>query len=376
MRIGILANTFEPVFGEAAGGHIHFIEVAKRWHDVDLVVFAPAEAHETMARELPRARFVTMPSTDLKTGSSQIRNLSRVLLGLCRWKELRACDALIASSHFLPDVVPAFAARGGARTVVCIHHILGALPKSQRGRAANAVSLTFQMLSLALLRRFGRLVVANHPETLSALGLCPPRIRVVQMRHGVDHLEPAPAELPISSDALYLGRLVPSKNPEDALEAWAKVVGAFPSARLVIAGGGAQLYVETLRRRVQELGIDHAVAFLGRVSNQQREALYAGTRIFLFPSKEEGWGIALAEAMAHGLPCVTYDLPAFRRDFVGGRMVVPEGNVNQFASAVIEVLGDRYLHARLASEARELARGFRWEEAARVEIEALTLAAT
>jgi glycosyltransferase involved in cell wall biosynthesis len=374
LRAGILANTFETVFGQAAGGHVHFIEVAKRWADVDLTVFAPVEARETIARELPRAHFVTMPSSDFGTRSPQIRNLSRVVLGVLRRRELRACDVLLASSHFLPDVLPAFVAKG-SRTVVCIHHLLRGPRERQGNDFANAISLVFQGIALAIVRRWGRVVVANHPEELTKLGLGLPRTHVLRMRHGVDHLRSTVPEQPTRFDAMYLGRLVPTKNPEDALTAWATATRAFPAARLAIAGAGDPAYVERLQRRAEALGIAKSVSFLGPVSNAERAALYAGARMFLFPSKEEGWGIVLAEAMSRGLPCVTYDLPAFRRDFVRGRTVVPLGRVDLFASAIVEILADDERRARLGAEASELAKTFRWDEAAAVELEALRLAA-
>ncbi len=374
-RIGVLANTFEPVFGEKAGGHVHFIEVVKRWRNVDVVIFAPEEARSTMSRELPQTRFVPMPSTDLRTNVAQIRNLFRALLGLTKISEMRRCDAILATSHFLPDLAPAFAARP-RNVVVCIHHVLHGVKKRGGNLIANVVSLSFQELSFWLVRRFARAVIANDPAAVQATGISSETVRFFQMRHGIEHVSQVEAVPKVSDvSALYLGRLVPSKGIGDLLRAWKIVIERFPTATLLIAGHASATYAAELRGEATALGIEERVRFFGGFSDADKIALLASARVFAFPSKEEGWGIVLAEAMSQGLPCVTYDLPTFRRDFVRGRLAAPIGDVFAFAQLLIRLFDDDDLRRRMGADARTLAQTFSWDEAARIELEALTFAA-
>ena len=373
-RVAILANTFEPVFGGTAGGHIHFIEVVRRWPNVEIVVFAPEEARATMSRELPKAKFVAMPSSDLHTNIPQVRNLVRVVLGLTRLSEIRRCDVVLATSHFLPDLAPAFAARP-RNVVVCIHHVLSREPGREENFVARYVSLTFQALAFFLVRKLARAVVVNDPAAAQAAGIRNNAIRVFQMRHGIEHVSQVASAANAGFSIVYVGRLVPSKGIDDLLRAWKIVSARFPTATLAIAGQASATFATELRNLAATLGITERVRFLGWLSDDDKIALLSTARVFAFPSKEEGWGIVLAEAMAQGLPCVTYDLPAFRRDFTRGRLIAPLGNIESFAQHLMDLLSEEQFRLRMGAEARALAQTFSWDDAARVEFDALSFAA-
>jgi glycosyltransferase involved in cell wall biosynthesis len=370
VKIGILANTFESEFGGLAGGHVHFIEVAKRWKNVDVCVFGPEIARATIARELPAATFVAMPAGDGTIGNKQLRNLYRTLAGLARRRELRACDALIASSHFLPDVVPALMS-SPRRTVVSIHHIL-TQPSVRAGLyLPNAITATFQSAAFYLIRTFAAAVLVYARDIADQVGVDGRRTRVFLMSNGANSpLEPE-VRTEAASGAIYLGRLVPTKGIEDILRAWALATPHADGSLLTIAGAAAPEYRADLERLARELGIASSVRFLGNVSESEKSRLLHSARVFAFASKEEGWGIVLAEAMRHGLPCLTYDLPAYRGIFTRGRISVAVGDIHAFADYLRRFLTDDIFARNIASEAIELASSFTWEHAARLEAEAL-----
>jgi glycosyltransferase involved in cell wall biosynthesis len=376
MRVGLLANTFESSIGSVAGGHVHFLEVAKRWPEIDVVVFAPELARGTIVSQLPRATFVSMPSADAFVGNKQIRYLLRTLLALGRREAIRSCDAVLATSHFLPDLVPAMYARRG-RWLVCIPHVLDSPSVRAGARIPNTITALFQSLSLALIARFAPGVLLNDDATADAIGIDRHRTDVTVMTHGIEHLLTDPAPLSNTEDidtrpgALYVGRLVPTKGVDDLIDAWRDVARALPDARLTIAGGGDAAYVASLVERVERAGLTHAIQFAGRVSDARKAALLRDARVFVFPSKEEGWGISIAEAMAFGVPCVTYDLPAYQNVFTRGRIAAPVGDTHALASLVTRLLTVERERLELGSAARELAQSFSWQAAADIERRAL-----
>ena len=79
---------------------------------------------------------------------------------------------------------------------------------------------------------------------------------------------------------------------------------------------------------------------LGRVSERDATALYVGADLFVFPSRHEGFGIPVLEAMAQGTPVVCSDIPVFRE--VGGDAArfVPVDDVAALADTIGSVLGD------------------------------------
>jgi glycosyltransferase involved in cell wall biosynthesis len=103
-----------------------------------------------------------------------------------------------------------------------------------------------------------------------------------------------------------------------------------------------------------------AVNVLGRVSVEEQVALFDSHDVYVFPSISEGFGLALLEAMANGMPAVTAPT-GFGADFVEHEktgMVVPP---DAFAGAVRKLLDDPGLARRIAAEGRDLARTFTTE---------------
>jgi glycosyltransferase involved in cell wall biosynthesis len=154
--------------------------------------------------------------------------------------------------------------------------------------------------------------------------------------------------------ALVVGRLVPQKGHRYAIEAMPEVLTTFPAARLAIAGSGyLRGELEALARR---LGVEGQVQFLGRRADVP--ALAAASDLFVFPSLFEGFGCALAEAMAAGKPSVASRLPALEEVTDGGRVarLVAARSPAALADAVVQLAKDPAGAARLGQEAMAWAR--------------------
>ena len=371
MTIGILVNTFEADVGGLAGGHVHVIEIAKRWPESDLRIFAPSVARAIFERELPAAKIIAMPSGERFFRNRQLRNLYRTLAGIGRRRELRKCEVLIATSHFLPDVVPALMALPG-RTIVAIHHIL-TKPQNRAGsKLANVISTVFESLAFVLTRTFAAAVFVYTQEVAAELFIDRRRTRIFIMSNGAN----APAETATAAEtrrqgAMYLGRIEPTKGVDDVLRAWALLANRGVRSQLTLAGRAAPEYLRHVKDLARQLGIEETISFVGAVSDVEKSRLLHATRVFAFASKEEGWGLVLAEAMCHGAPCLTYDLPAFRDVFVQGRVCVPVGDIDAFADCLALFLTDDAYQQRFASEALESGPAFSWERAAELEFAAL-----
>jgi glycosyltransferase involved in cell wall biosynthesis len=102
--------------------------------------------------------------------------------------------------------------------------------------------------------------------------------------------------------AFYVGRLVYEKGLHVLLDAWPRVMAAFPRARLLIAGTGA--YMDTLKSRAWALGIAADVVFTGFIADDERDKLYHVADLATFPSLYEPFGIVALEAMAARCPVV------------------------------------------------------------------------
>lgn len=103
---------------------------------------------------------------------------------------------------------------------------------------------------------------------------------------------------------LFLSRLDPKKNVEGLLRAYSSCSKAFPDTRLVIAGDGETGYLADLKKLAGDLGLTDRVVWLGHVEGEQKAAALAAAQVFVLPSFSENFGIAAAEALMAGLPCV------------------------------------------------------------------------
>lgn len=139
---------------------------------------------------------------------------------------------------------------------------------------------------------------AEHLERL-ALGV---PVRVIP--NGIDvpsgAANPNPADL---KTALFLGRLYPVKGLPSLLEAWMRLRPR--GWRLQIAGPDEAGHRASLEQLVRNAGLGDVVTFSGPLDDDARRAAFFGADLFVLPSHSESFGMAVAEALAHGLPVLT-----------------------------------------------------------------------
>jgi glycosyltransferase involved in cell wall biosynthesis len=154
-----------------------------------------------------------------------------------------------------------------------------------------------------VLRSAAMYMVTSKPEchNVRRLGLNQP---VAIVPNGVD--VPAHLEARRSADVrtlLFLSRLHPGKGLLDLVEAWAAV--RQPGWRIVIAGGGEGGHQAEVERLIHQKGLASDFTWAGFVNGEAKRACFAQADVFVLPTHSENFGIAIAEALAHGLPVIT-----------------------------------------------------------------------
>jgi len=147
------------------------------------------------------------------------------------------------------------------------------------------------------------------------------------------------------------------------LEAFVTLARKYYNWNLVILGEGPER--RALETQVQAFGLDGRVFLPGRVGNVGE--WYERADVYVMSSRFEGFPNALAEAMAHGLPAVSFDCDTGPRDIirpeVDGLLVLP-GNVDALTAALDRLMDDAALRAQFAARAVEVRERFSMERIA------------
>ena len=160
-----------------------------------------------------------------------------------------------------------------------------------------------------------------------------------------------------SKRIIAVGRYVYQKGFDLLLNAWSEIQAVCPSWELVVYGQGERSPYESL---IIELGIDRTRCHLyGPTSDIEHE--YLSSSLFVLSSRFEGFGMVIVEAMACGLPVVSFDCPCGPKDIITNDVngiLVERDNVTALAQSIVSVVNSPDLAARLGRNARVSSRNY------------------
>lgn len=247
----------------------------------------------------------------------------------------------------MPELVAKHAGR--LRLVALIHHPLPdetGLETRDRERLAESERRALEHIDR---------VIVTSPWTMQRLagqGVPAERIRVVMP--GTD-----PAPLAHGSEGpplklLCVATLIPRKGHAVLFDALAQLATRPWQLECIGSAERDPVTAEALRRQIERLKLTSRVSLAGEVNAETLEAAYAGADLFVLASYIEGYGMAHAEALAHGLPVVTTSAGAIPQTVpAGAGILVPPGDRGALARALAQVMDDPAAREALERGARE-----------------------
>ena len=333
-----------------------FAEVVLLGDPGELAAFIASDPSATPTRVVPHA------------GRPYSAAVQRSWLGAPR-RAAAACDVSFFPHWDAPLVAP----RAGC--VVTLPDLTPRCAASPAGRLRRAVGRAALGRVVAgadavvcVSRAAASEVLAGHPSLRGRLRVVP---NGVSRAFGDAPAGPAPVDGPY---LLWVGMLKPHKNPAAALDVLARVRAAGRTdVRLAVVG---RAYPELDFVALAEArGLAGAVVALGEVGDAALRSLYAHCAALVFPSRAEGFGLPVLEAMAAGAPVVASDIPPVVEVAGGAAALFAPDDSAGMAAAVLTLLGDGAARAAAVARGRARAATFSWDAAAAATADVLAEAA-
>lgn len=286
----------------------------------------------------------------------------------------------VAASGWKADIVhsPSFIMpylRGSARHVLTVHDMTSF--SHPHCHIALRRSWSYRRMVLASLRRADSVVVPSRATRQAILeflpDLQPDRIHVTVPGIGEEFrlCDPASvrevvARLKLPQPyILYVGTLEPRKNLPALVESYRRLVEAGAIKEHLVLAGKLGWGYEALLKQIQVPALRGRVHLAGYVDQKDLPAVYAGARLFVYPSLHEGFGFPPLEAMACGVPVISTRSSSLAENLEGAAELVAPDDIAGLADAMLRLLTDDTLRAKRQGQGLEQARQYQWEQTAR-----------
>lgn len=290
---------------------------------------------------------------------------------LPRWLAREGFDLYHSTNYMMPLL-----RCGNVRRAVTIHDLIPLLfpdhaPRSKKSRFHPV----YKWLMHEVAARADLIITpsqSTREDVIRELKIPPEReAGVVSIPEGVTP-DYKPGVRPKNRDAkiiLYVGRSDPYKNLPRLVEALAGVREEGINARLRVVGSPDSRYPQA-PRRAKELGLEPYIDWTGYVSSEQLIKEYQTADVFCLPSRYEGFGLTLLEAMACGTPCVCSNIGSLPEVADDAARKIDPAILPELVTALTEVLSRPEIAEDLSRRGLERAAQFTWEHTARKTIAA------
>lgn len=162
-------------------------------------------------------------------------------------------------------------------------------------------------------------------------------------------------------DCVFMGRFHVQKGVIELIKIWKLVVEKLPHCKLVILGQGDVALTERgikneIFSLIKRYHLYNNIEFLGFLDGDEKIKVFNSSRVVLHPAIFDSGGMAAAEAMACGLPGVSFDLEALKTYYPKGMLKTKCFDLQEFANNIIELLTNKELYNILSKEALDLIR--------------------
>jgi|SRR3989344_2088093 len=373
-RIHIIALA---ALGEGlSGGDRIFIEFARRWSRKMLVnLYVWEEGLLMCQRENLRGKFLhinLVKVSHLSRLGFIFTYFYRVFLGIKLGLSIKVTDGdyIYSASEFWMDSLPAFILKLRKRNKInwvaawfqtAPNPIKGFSEGTRRHsyRLNALVYWLIQRLIKPLIAKLADFVLVNNNEEKKQFPVLAKRNRTIVVLGGVNTVaisQYLKMHKRISKRrylAVFQGRFHPQKGVVELIDIWKLVTQNIPDAKLAMIGNGPLM--KDVKKRIKALRLKNNVELFGYLHDGSKKySIFQSSRIVVHPAFYDSGGMASAEAMAFGLPCVGFDLQAYSFYYPQGMIKVPIGNQKAFAGEIVQLNNNKSIYNTISMDARNM----------------------
>lgn len=280
-----------------------------------------------------------------------------------RWERRRiARDAVVhGPNYFLPD----WADRG----VATIHDLSVFLfPETHPIERVRAFDKQFgQTLQQASLLVTDTETVRQ--ELIAMFGIAPEKVKAVNL--GAPQVPHRLVQAPLQTMStisegyiLCVSTFEPRKRIDRLVRAYSELPLAFRQQFPLVLVGASGWRNEDLDAQIEHASNDGTVRRLGFVSEELLSVLYAGASLFIYPSRYEGFGLPVVEAMANGIPCIIANAECLVEVAKGAAKVVDPDDIVGFSACIVGALQDNVWREQASAAGMTVAASYSWDSCA------------
>jgi len=371
-KLLIIANN--NIGSGQSGGDTIFLEFIKHWQtELDITVFGSEETNSLLKRYSLSPKFIETDKANLNNSPTIINLIShsfrRIFWGKIKFfthlKTFRASQYCYTISDFYPDFIFGLLYKiiNPSGIWLCGQYLFAPRPFSkyssyQHQVLKGTIYYLLQKISRLLAQLFAdQILITSEPDRSRFPGK-----KIIVVQGGVDITESekyfkSKKIKSISSrkyDAVFQGRLHSQKGVIELIDIWKLVTKTLPKAHLAIIGDG-QLETQ-LKTKIKKYKLNKNITLFGFQSGPGKYNIFKESKIVVHPSIYDSGGMAAAEAMAWGLPGVSFDLEALKTYYPQGMIKSKNGDYQNFAQNIIDLLQDQKLYQSTSTQALKLIR--------------------
>ncbi len=374
---------FNQVIGGAkhlAGGEKTIVELIRRWKRfIEITVVIPENGIDLLqTKEKLDIKYISLPLTFLDKNSLYWKYTFLIPV-IWFIHTVRSCrktlniniedKKIFSSGDFFCNIIPAFLLKIRDKEIdwiVSIFHIIDSPLRREGGFSffSNTASYIFQNFSFWLIRKRADIIFVLNKDvenSLIKMGFDEKKLYILGAGIDFGNIDAIAPDDDTVYDACFMARLSATKGIFYLPKIWEEVSRKIKKVKLLIIGTGLQKDMAKLNYLISEANLNGRIEMVGFKDEAVKYALMKSSKIFIFPSYEEGFAISILEAIACKLPVIAWDLPVYKSVYKDTIITVPKGNVARFVKEILNLLSDEKLRILRAERAYNFARQYDWD---------------